>query len=81
MELFSIRIQRTFQLVSTNGNANLYFMQICLLEAEKRTQDMIRIIGRGAPHGKGGTSLPTSAAVGRVIGENGKKLAFLLVLL
>ena len=44
-------------------------MQICLLEAEKRTQDMIRIIGRGAPHGKGGTSLPTSAAVGRVIGE------------
>lgn len=28
-------------------------MQICLLEAEKRTQDMIRIIGRGAPHGKG----------------------------
>ncbi|MCS2459328.1 MULTISPECIES: hypothetical protein [Bacteroidales] len=42
---------------------------------------MIRIIGRGAPHGKGGTSLPTSAAVGRVIGENGKKLAFLLVLL
>ncbi|MCO7112933.1 hypothetical protein NIB75_11440 [Bacteroides uniformis] len=37
---------------------------------------MIRIIGRGAPHGKGGTSLPTSAAVGRVIGENGKKLAF-----
>ena len=57
------------------------FMQICLLEAEKRTQDMIRIIGRGAPHGKGGTSLPTSAAVGRVIGENGKKLAFLLVLL
>ena len=56
-------------------------MQICLLEAEKRTQDMIRIIGRGAPSGKGGTSLPTSAAVGRVIGENGKKLAFLLVLL
>ena len=47
----------------------------------ERTQDMIRIIGRGAPHGKGGTSLPTSAAVGRVIGENGKKLAFLLVLL
>ena len=40
-----------------------------------------QIIGRGAPHGKGGTSLPTSAAVGRVIGENGKKLAFLLVLL
>ena len=39
------------------------------------------LIGRGAPHGKGGTSLPTSAAVGRVIGENGKKLAFLLVLL
>ena len=37
-------------------------MQICLLEAEKRTQDTIRIIGRGAPHGKGGTSLPTSAA-------------------
>lgn len=51
-------------------------MQICLLEAEKRTQDMIRIIGRGAPHGKGGTSLPTSAAVGRVIGENGKSWLF-----
>lgn len=28
-------------------------MQICLLEAEKRTQDMIRIICRGAPYGKG----------------------------
>ena len=35
----------------------------------------------GHDGGKGGTSLPTSAAVGRVIGENGKKLAFLLVLL
>lgn len=57
-------------------------MQICLLEAgEKDTRNDKNHRSGSAARQWGAPALPTSAAVGRVIGENGKKLAFLLVLL
>ena len=57
-------------------------MQTCLLEAgEKDTRhDKNHMSGSVARQGDT-PALPMSEAVGRVIGENGKKLVFLLVLL
>lgn len=48
----------------------------------KRTQDTIKDHRSGSAARQGGApALPTSAAVGWVLGENGKKLVFLLALL
>ena len=48
----------------------------------KRAQGTIKNHRSGSAARQGGApALPTSAAVGRVIGGNGKKLVFLLVLL
>ncbi|WP_167369890.1 hypothetical protein [Parabacteroides massiliensis] len=57
-------------------------MHVCLLEAgEKDTRhDKNHMSGSAARQGDT-PALPTSAAVGRIIGENGKKLVFLLALL
>ena len=56
-------------------------MQICLLEAEKRTQDMIRIIGRGAPHGKGTSLRRVQPLAGLSVKMEKKSWLFFLVLL
>ena len=57
-------------------------MHVCLLEAgEKDTRhDKNHMSGSAVRQGDT-QALSTSEAVGRVIGENGKKLVFLLVLL
>lgn len=48
----------------------------------KRTQDTIKDHRSGSAARQGGApALPTSAAIGRVLGKNGEKLVFLLVLL
>ena len=57
-------------------------MQTCLLEAgEKDTRhDKNHRSGSAARQG-GAPALPTSASVGWVLSEKGKKLAFLLIML
>lgn len=66
---------------SENSNGNI-LMHVCLLEAgEKDTRhDKNHMSGSAVRQGDT-PALSTSEAVGRVIGENGKKLVFLLVLL